>query len=266
MIEERMADRFRAAVADEPPLGFDPDEVVSRAGRERRRRRAVAGSALATGGLAVTTAVLVASTGSDVQTIGPGAGPTGWLAPAPGGASSAPLRPSLPPRTKPKAPSADVPGSFPGSDAAVAKLRQVIPQVLAEKVTNLAFTHPDGGDLMVHQTGRLIGGAYLATGTSHQYIQVSISHDRDTLDLSADPAAGGGWGPPLRQSTLPDGSQLRVYGQNESGMQNLSVLHFRPDGVIVHVDATMKPEPGRSGLQVSEEVLTAIATDPRLTF
>ena len=38
MIEDRIAERFRAAMADEPPLGFDPDDVVTEAGRRLRRR------------------------------------------------------------------------------------------------------------------------------------------------------------------------------------------------------------------------------------
>jgi hypothetical protein len=36
--------------------------------------------------------------------------------------------------------------------------------------------------------------------------------------------------------------------------------------VIVLANTTAKPEPGRSGLVVTQDVLTAIATDPRLTF
>src|SRR5437588_13080798 len=48
MIEQTVRDRFRDAVAGEPPLGFDPDEVVDRAIRRGRRRKAVWAIAAAT--------------------------------------------------------------------------------------------------------------------------------------------------------------------------------------------------------------------------
>jgi hypothetical protein len=46
VIEQQLAERFRAVVGDEPPLGFDPDEFVDRLFRRRRRRQAI-GTALA---------------------------------------------------------------------------------------------------------------------------------------------------------------------------------------------------------------------------
>jgi hypothetical protein len=59
MIEQQLAERFRAAVDDEPPLGFDPDEFVDRLFRRRRRRQAL-GSAL--GVVAVATAAVAGVT------------------------------------------------------------------------------------------------------------------------------------------------------------------------------------------------------------
>jgi hypothetical protein len=268
MIEERIADRFRAAVADEPPLGFDPDDVVTKAARLRRRNRAVAGSALVTTGLAVAATVFATDPGG-VPAAGPGSGAAGWVSPAPSGPGGAlaPSAPSAQPGSeKPDVPQSTGPATFPGSDAAVARLRVVIPAVLAERVPGLTFIEPDGGDLAVEPKGRLIGGAYRASGTKRRYVGVWVAHDGDTLDLGKDPATAGGWGPLLGESTLPDGSRLRVYGQSGAGAQSLTVLHFRADGVIVLVETTAKPEPGRTGLAVTQEVLTAIATDPRLTF
>lgn len=48
MNENQLMERMRAAVAGEPPLGFDPDELTDRAGRRQRQRRAVLGAAAAT--------------------------------------------------------------------------------------------------------------------------------------------------------------------------------------------------------------------------
>lgn len=55
MIEQDLRDGLARAVAAEPPLDFDPDELIARAERETRRRRALA----ATGALTVLV-VLVA--------------------------------------------------------------------------------------------------------------------------------------------------------------------------------------------------------------
>jgi hypothetical protein len=46
--ENQLSERMRAAVAGEPPLGFDPDELTDRAGRRQRQRRTVLGAAAVT--------------------------------------------------------------------------------------------------------------------------------------------------------------------------------------------------------------------------
>ncbi|MER7083113.1 hypothetical protein SAMN02982929_05415 [Saccharopolyspora kobensis] len=48
MSEELLRESLRAAVADEPPLGVDPDAVAAEGRRRQRRRRAVIGAAVAT--------------------------------------------------------------------------------------------------------------------------------------------------------------------------------------------------------------------------
>lgn len=45
MNDLRIEERMLASVADEPPLGFDPDELVDRAELRRRRRRSAFGAA-----------------------------------------------------------------------------------------------------------------------------------------------------------------------------------------------------------------------------
>jgi hypothetical protein len=261
VIEQRIADRFRTAVLDEPPLGFDPDEVVDRAKRRQRHRRAIGASALATIGVALAAvAVFAASGGTQLGGVG-----------TPGSSESVtpttpPPRPTRPVEKEGVAPSTP-PQTFPGSDAAVAHLSQAIPAVLAEKVTGLKFTKPDGDTLMVDAARRGIGGAYLATGTKHRYVSVFVSHNKNTLDLAGDPAAAGGWGSRTKDETQGDNSQLRVYTMEDTdGTAAVTVVHLRTDGVIVIASTTAKPEPGRTGLAVSMDVLAAIATDGRLTF
>ena len=73
MIEQQVADRFREAVAGEPPLGFDPDDVVDRAIKQGRRRKVVWAVAAAT---CVEAAVVWAMSGI------PGGSGGGSVAPA----------------------------------------------------------------------------------------------------------------------------------------------------------------------------------------
>jgi hypothetical protein len=59
-IEQQLAERFHAVVGDEPPLAVDPDELVDRLFRRRRRRQAV-GTALG-----VVAVAMAAATGVTV--------------------------------------------------------------------------------------------------------------------------------------------------------------------------------------------------------
>jgi hypothetical protein len=76
--ENQLAERMRAAVAGEPPLGFDPDELTDRAGKRQRQRRAVFGAAAVTLVIAATAVTVGATT----QGGGHGAGSQSSVTPA----------------------------------------------------------------------------------------------------------------------------------------------------------------------------------------
>jgi hypothetical protein len=259
MIEDRLAEKFHTAVAGEPPLGFDPDEVVTEAIRRRRRRQAAGATALATGGVALAAVAVFASAGTPGSSgVRAGADPTGssvveTTVTPPGTDKNVPGGPSTSP-------------TFPGSDDVVANLGLVIPTVLRERVPGLTFDKPDSGMLIVEDGRHGVGGAYLVGGTTHRYVTVFVYHDKDQLDLAGDPAASGGWGVPVSDTPQQDGSHVRVYSTDGGDAQGLTVVHLRADGVIVMATADAKPEPGLSGLAVDQNVLTTIATDARLTF
>lgn len=67
MLEQQLAERFRAAVDDEPPLALDPDELVDRLLRTRRRGQ---GTATALGVVVIATIAVggVAAGGQRVAT------------------------------------------------------------------------------------------------------------------------------------------------------------------------------------------------------
>jgi hypothetical protein len=66
MIEQHLAERFKAVVGDEPPLGFDPDALVDGLLRRRRHRQAI-GAALGVALIATTAVAGVAMFGGGAQ-------------------------------------------------------------------------------------------------------------------------------------------------------------------------------------------------------
>jgi hypothetical protein len=90
MTEQQMTDRFREAVADEPPLGFDPDEVIDRAIKRGRRRTVVVAVAAATCVEAVAAWALASLPGGGSDQMAAGGGNPG---PARGAASAEPTYP-----------------------------------------------------------------------------------------------------------------------------------------------------------------------------
>jgi hypothetical protein len=74
VIEQQTTDRMHDAVLDEPPLGFDPDEVVTMAARRQRGRRTTGAVAVAVAALATTATVVfgAAPGGSRVGSVGVG--------------------------------------------------------------------------------------------------------------------------------------------------------------------------------------------------
>ena len=90
MIEQQVADRFRDAVTDEPPLGFDPDDVIDRAIKRTRRRRVVWGVAAATMVEAVAVWALASTPGSAGHDQVQAGGQPSGSAPAPAEASPSP--------------------------------------------------------------------------------------------------------------------------------------------------------------------------------
>lgn len=74
MLEQQLEERFRAVVDDEPPLALDPDELVDRLLRTRRRRQ---GMATALGVVVIATVAVggVAAAGDQRATQPPAAQP-----------------------------------------------------------------------------------------------------------------------------------------------------------------------------------------------
>ncbi len=66
MIEQQLTERFRTVLEDEPPLGFDPDQLVDDQRRARRRHAAAVGSGVSAA-VAVVAVVAVGLVGGGRQ-------------------------------------------------------------------------------------------------------------------------------------------------------------------------------------------------------
>src|SRR5690349_7993634 len=114
MNEQQLAHRFRSAVEAEPPLGFDPDDVIDRAVLRQRHGRRMLASAGAAGVLLVTS-VITTTVLSNQRTVDAGTAVDTVL--------TASQKPTGTPSKWP---------GFPGSDQIVQRLQRIVPMVVAE--------------------------------------------------------------------------------------------------------------------------------------
>lgn len=250
MIEKQLADQMRSALADEPPLGFDPDELVDRARRRRRAAFATAGASGVVLAVAVT-AVVVSGGGGPVNNVGT------QVTTTPAGPDAA--CPGTGPGERP-------PLHFAGSDEIVARLDEAAPRVIA--------THLPGVSVQPSETGMIaydcppnVGTVYQVNGVD-QRIMIYVVHARGGLDLAGDQYAEDPNYQLLSEAGEPDGTQFRTYRYDNDGAktgtgtsQGLVVVRFGPDGVITeaHLSGT--------GTLVADAVqLRALASDPELRF
>jgi hypothetical protein len=201
-------------------------------------------------------------------------GPPGTKTPEPTG-----TKPSEPTETNPRSgdtkpippscqkPPQDDPGKgqqqFTGWEHAVERFEMTVPSVLAEKVPGTRF---DSVWVQPYADRRCVAGAYWVNADGFSAVSVSICHEQKT-GLGQAPAADGDWGKAVSDTANSDGSHLQVYKSGDgTEVGGLAVAHIRPDGVVVQVDTGYKAAHGQHGPVLSQEQMTAIATDPRLAF
>jgi hypothetical protein len=270
--EHELTRRFADAVADEPPL--DLDALIAAATgppqpRRDRRRWAVLASAAAT--VAIVTGVLTVSRDD----------------------SGAPAVP--PPTTGPAAPTSTVtaptttttpaPPRVVDLNAAAAAMSAVGPQVVRDHgVELLPGAPPQPWRPYSDQYWQQVSGSYrlaavpvgadTSTLSGSPSVGLMVQHTGSTLDPSV---LTRPWAPrevyPPVETTLPDGSLLRVYEGYDvgSGTQYLNItaaVHLRTDGIIVYASTALVGLPGtpRPAFLVDPDTLVALATDPRLTM
>ncbi|MEU6268849.1 hypothetical protein [Saccharopolyspora shandongensis] len=273
MQEELLREGMRAAVGDEPPLGFSPDDVVAEGRKRQRRRRATIGAVAATVVVAGATTV------------------PGMMA------GSTPIVPATPQVSAVKPiewpPKGMRPMSLPESQLIAegerirGHLAEVIPKV-DTGAFNVTTTQPHGlGPGLGTETP-----ATVVVRAGFEYALVSMEKEvRLPMQLTvvvqgagtapAEIAPSCGDGEPTQvlrgctTRTLDDGSILAegvsvLASLGEDGPTTHIVRHFRTDGTVVSATASHTAGPEAAGLgayrQLHVDRLDLIATDREITL
>jgi hypothetical protein len=272
MSEQDVRDGLAGALADEPPLSFDPDRLVARAQREIRRRRSLVGVGGATAVIAV--AAVVAATLLHPTTPGQAAAAAPHLTTAPSTTAAPPSDFTWPPagmHTKVY--------SATEERALAAGWTQHLTQTFGTVVPGVSGVaiQPWGGEA----SGSISTGQnYLDT-----FVKFTIHGTQTAMAIqvaapgqdSISPAKSCG------QSTSPDkcvftrttDGGLLVYSDIVEGGGDLhlrTVTDYRQDGTVVYAagynyDPTASARQlGTTAIPVTDAQLTKFATDPVLAF
>ncbi|MBB4906517.1 hypothetical protein [Actinophytocola algeriensis] len=266
MSEEDVRSGLRDAVADEPPLHFDPDELVATA-RSQVRRRALVAAGLATVAIAVAAVAVPAMVGRDGSGTTPVADRPASSTPSPSPSTSA--VPSPRPDQWPP------PGVEPVTRT-VDELRQRGKEMGEHLRGSLPATLPSATDFVHGEFGGEAEGEYYPEQTSIN-AAISFTIDGRRYSIVVTSWLPGSTGSPAETCVanchrLPDQAAGALYDQTEDYDQGVieTVFHFRDTGAMVSVaaynyDMTSGAMPTyHQSLPVSLDQLVAIATDPEL--
>jgi hypothetical protein len=268
MDEQTLAREFTAAVRTEPPLGFDPDEVVTRVARRRHRRRAVL---LACAGVVVVAAAAaVAIPGAEVpaQPAAPAVAPR--ITPSAGERLWPPGKGDIPQPTDARI-SARAPQLADHLEAVLRKMMPPADRIRRHTVNSGHYggimpTSQRGVSIMEHggpqDTGYyLVVEVYVPTNPVKRFRPLELCAERkiqitpSTTCRYADVGTGE-----ILMTTEEDTTDRAGTPQH-----GISVTYFRADGTFVLV--TLGGSIGVSApLPLTAEQLATLARDPGLTL
>jgi hypothetical protein len=242
MEDEDVVAGLRRITLTEPPLGFDPDDVATRAARRQRNRRSTCAAALGTAAVAAVTVTVFGQGGTPPAQPASPAPPTTIISLS-----------ALPP--------AGAPGEVKRVTEPIAThLDAVFPTVLPS-ATDLrpaqANVTADGMDSVIAtKYFRAANGLFLVSldvmgkdNPSKLPYRPGTCRPHDTCD----------------EHPQPDGSTVVSESsspENEVNGMRL-VTHFRTDGSVVVARVTNSPDGGgHTDYPLAEQQLTALATDP----
>jgi hypothetical protein len=246
MSEQELRDGLKSAVADEPPMAFDVDELVGQAERLVRRRRALVAVGMGTAAVAIAAVAVPVALGIAG---GPVELPT----------ATTPTVQQLPPAST-------VPQLRERGSQMQVYLKNRLPQVVpgAVEVDPRAFGGEAEGDVSD-------GQQYLSGFTRFKLGEVQTAIDVHVQSASAGKDGLGRNGARYLQQ---DGSEVLIDpgtagSGNDAAMRVTSATHYRKDGSITRVtaynyDPTDSATPKNGRVALDDAQLMALATDPQL--
>ncbi|MFI9811106.1 hypothetical protein [Saccharothrix variisporea] len=252
MSEAELRESLRAAVADEPPLHFDPDALIARAETFRRRRRALVAVGVATFALIGTVLALPGVLAPPRETVDAARVLTTTAAP-----SATPSAESVPVTS---------PAAVPLEDR-VKRLSGYLAKQVVQVVPGAFDVEVDFSDTRKVSAGYVTGYVHLSDKRGVTSITVEL------FGPSARVTRAAFCGPERcdLSKLQPDGSHLEVAAHAGADGEPAAtvVAHFRTDGSVVMITGhpydtaqdgvTPPPAPAL-------EQLIALATDPVLTL
>ena len=257
MSEEDVRDGLRDAVADEPPLDFDPETLVAGARHQAKRRRALVATGVATVAVVAAAVALPVALGRDeTQVAQPPASTATSPKPTPWSSRSTPSPYTVDELRR-------------RSQQMAAHLRDVVPDVLP-KATE--FDYGEFG-------GEAAGAFYEGETSVNASVSFTFENARYSLVVTV-------WvpGAPSMSPTevcAASGAYCKQYGERDGGPivvrtedlgdQTISTLyHFRPSGGVVQIAAynydmaSRVPPKYMPDIPVTLDQLTRLATDSDL--
>ncbi|MDR7302148.1 hypothetical protein [Haloactinomyces albus] len=284
MDEQTLRDGMRDAVGSEPPLGFDPDQVAERAGRNQRKRRAMVGTGLATLVVLAGATTIPGVLGVyDQRTVTPAAPSVVEKSPAQNG--ELPLPGVVPPRPE-KESGAEI--NYP--EKKLGKHEKSLVRYTEKTVAEIA---PNLDDVRVIRSAIPVSGKSETDKTRRLQIFVRFTDEVGPSSTAVSIHAPGTVSETPSQICEPDRGdeltrvQCRVVPQRDGStlVSSLAdpkegpkearvrtVRHFRADGTVVQASANnfntqeLDPNSLRAETVLSEKQLTELVTDPSLTL
>jgi hypothetical protein len=269
MSENDVREGLRGVVDGEPPLSFDPDELMETTRRRTKRRRALVSVGVATTAVAVAAVAVPLALGIQRGTGEVAAGAQ------PGTAVSTTVPPSSPPEA------GDIPWPPPGVVPAhytAAELTQRGEEMRAHLSSTFASVVPGASGVEVQPFGGESTGS-VSDGQTYlnAFTKFSVAGAPYAVDLQA--IAPGAAVSPEEQCgdhgacearELADGTWLLITEEGQDQATIVSVIHYRANGAVVRATGYNYDPTSQTAVQyapavpVTVDQLAALATDTAL--
>lgn len=274
MSEEDVRGGLRDAVADEPPLNFDPDALVATARQQVTRRRALLAAGMTTVAVAVAAVAVPVLLGRTQDTT-VAAPPTSSVSPSVSSSVSSSVSPATSPVPWP-------PSGVETREYTTDELRSISDKLRSVLVSTVPAVLPAATDIEIGKFGGEAEGQYYDGQNSlNTHVSFTVKGERYSLYVAVTAPGGTENGPEsmcaasgayCREVDVVDGGPLVAKTEKLDDATLSSVHHFRVDGAQVQVTAynydmaSQVPPTYLPTIPVSLDQLTKLVTNPALSL